>query len=911
MRDIRYARPEAATSMSRKRTRSAPDPGPRDLVICCTDAALADAGALGGKATHLGGLSRAGLPVPAWICVTTRATSALVAAGLEAVGALEGVGAQELRPRSARARARIAEHTLPPPLLEALEGAMADVLGTDERFAVRSSVVGEDSAEDSFAGQMDTLLHVPRDDVPGAILDVVASAFSERALLYRQLRGVTTAPRVAVLVQRMIEPRASGVIFTANPTSGDRAQLVIAAGLGLGEGIVGDLVESDTLFVDRATLTVTVRAIEPKRTRVVFDSERRRGTHVAPVRPEAGDGPAITDATARALCELALRAERHFGAPQDLEWAEDAQGALVLLQSRPITTLGTGGRETVLDNANIVESYPGLSTPLTFSVARRLYGVIFTSTLRLAGMPEEVIARNHAMLDNLIALVDGRIYYNIGHWYGLYELVPGLDALLPAMEKALGLRKRFSPPRPEPSLGTRVSAVPAQAQLARALLRRFVTLEGDVARCLAAFATDVAAVRALDVDALDPHGLLDQIDALEAALGARYGVSPLNDLYAQQLYALSSNLLAAWLPDRPHLQHALFCGETGMDSVAPVESALRVASLVRADAALRARFEATTDARAAFGLLVEHPVVGPAARTHVRAYADRVLEEMKLETPTLEDDPSFFVQTLRNFVRSERDVSALVDHERQVRAEAEGELRRALRRRPDRQALLGLVLAGARRSVRYRENLRLARAQAFGAIKRLYRGLGRHLHRAGLLATPEAILMLTRDEVADTVRGASVTRDLDALGALRRREYASFGARTPAPRIVRHGIVYAGPFEETRTRGTVGDDGTLRGIGCSPGRARGPARVILDPSADLDVRGSVLVARTTDPGWVFLMVAAAGIVVEKGSLLSHTAIVGRELGIPTVVGVKDATSRLAEGAMLEIDGAAGTVTVLP
>ncbi len=897
--------------MSRKRTRTQRSTGPRDLVLRCTEATPADADALGGKALHLGELASAGLPVPAWICLTTHATAPLVAAAMADVGVLTDVRADELRARSVRALARITGSPLPPQVQECLDAAMAEVLGGDARFAVRSSVVGEDSAEDSFAGQMDTLLHVPRDEVPRAIIDVVASAFSERAILYRQLRGVVTTPRVAVLVQRMVEPRASGVLFTANPTSGDRGQLVIAAGLGLGEGIVGDLVESDTLFVDRATLAVTIRSIEPKRTRVVFDQGRRRGTHVVPVSPEIGDAPAIADATVRALCELALRAEQHFGTPQDLEWAQDDAGALVLLQSRPITTLGQGERETILDNANIVESYPGLSTPLTFSVARRLYGIIFTSTLRMAGMSEAVIARNHAMLENLIALVDGRIYYNIGHWYGLYELVPGLEALLPAMEKALGLRKRFTPPRPEPTIGTRAGALPAQALLATALVRRFVTLEADVERCLTAFASDIAAVRALDLDTVEPHELLDRIEAISAALGARYGVAPLNDLYAQQLYALSCNLLAAWLPDRPHLQHALFCGETGMDSVAPVESALHVASLVRADADLRARFEAATDSHAAFGLLLAHPVVGPATRAHVQAYADRVLEEMKLETPTLDDDPGFFVQTLRNFVRGERDVSTLVDHERQVRTAAERELRQALRRRPDRQALLGLVLGGARRSVRYRENLRLARAQAFGALKRLYRGLGGHLHRAGLIATPDAILWLTRDEVSDAVRGAAVTRGLDALVALRRREYEGFADRTPAPRIVRHGIVYARPFEGARAHGGVRDDGVLRGLGCSPGIARGPARIILDPSADLDVRGSVLVARTTDPGWVFLMVAAAGIVVEKGSLLSHTAIVGRELGIPTVVGVKDATSRLAEGARLEIDGAAGTVTVLP
>lgn len=160
------------------------------------------------------------------------------------------------------------------------------------------------------------------------------------------------------------------------------------------------------------------------------------------------------------------------------------------------------------------------------------------------------------------------------------------------------------------------------------------------------------------------------------------------------------------------------------------------------------------------------------------------------------------------------------------------------------------------------------------------------------------------------VRGHSATRDLAALVALRKREYEEFARRTPAPRIATHGVALARPFPQACGIAPAPAEGEMRGLGASPGRARAAAKIVLAPTQGLAVSGEILVAPMTDPGWVFLMVAAGGLVVEKGSLLSHTAIIGRELGIPTVVGVSDATRRIADGDTIEIDGLSGTVRIL-
>ena len=228
-----------------------------------------------------------------------------------------------------------------------------------------------------------------------------------------------------------------------------------------------------------------------------------------------------------------------------------------------------------------------------------------------------------------------------------------------------------------------------------------------------------------------------------------------------------------------------------------------------------------------------------------------------------------------------------------------------------RRAAFELVLGRARASVRNRENLRLARSRAFGLVKRLFRALGRKMAEMGVLEAAEDVFWLTVDEVIGAVRGHAITTNLRALVALRRDEYAVFATTRPASRLEARGLVAGAKLIAAAKPDTAPSDGeALHGLGCCPGVVRARAKVVLEPSHDARIDGEILVAPMTDPGWVFLMAAAGGLIVERGSLLSHTAIIGRELGIPTVVAVKDATTRIADGALVEIDGAAGTVRVV-
>lgn len=861
------------------------------------DREAADPAEVGGKGARLASLARQGLPVPRWLAVPVEVGDALLERLRPQVdAALEGLDeAPPSRATFEAAAARIAAALraagLPPGGAEALDAAVRAHLGGAARLAVRSSALGEDGERDSFAGQLDSFLGVAPGEVAARVLDVLVSAHGARALLYRRLRGWPVAgARAAVLVQTMVEADRAGVLFTANPATGDRGEAVIAAGRGTGEGVVAGTADAEVIQAELAT-----------------GAERGRG----------GPGPVLSAAEVAALVALGRRVAGEAGAPQDLEWALDRDGALHLLQARPITAFAAG-RETIFDSANIVESYPGVTRPLTFSFVRPAYERTLREASRRFGVGEATLASERSVHANLVALVDGRIHYAILNWYRLYRQLPGFAWTLPAFEKALGLPRRWV--APDPPLG-------GLARLARAATvgRAWLRLAGLLRRLdadAAAFGERLEAERArlpAGLDELDPHALLDELDRLSDQLTGPYAVALVNDFFTFQLHALVERLLlrfgAADAASAPSLRDALLIGIQGVESLEPLRS---VAGLARRAVALppvRALLESPrSDAEVwdALGELPGQPGLQGAAgfraacQVHLERHGDRTLEELKLETPSLSEAPGGLVAAVRVALAAGVDPDRLTSGDGVARAAAEAAVARALAGHPLREGLFQWAVGHWRRGVRRREALRLARARGFGLAKRCYRALGRHLARAGLLDDAGDLLWLTVEEVDGAVRGHAVTRDLRALAALRRREWAAYERRAPAPRTVTHGIATARQPEQAPLE-PEGDAEVLRGTGCSPGLGRGPARVVLEPK-DATVRpGEVLVAATTDPGWIFLMAGASALVAERGNPLSHTAIVGRELGLPTVVGVAGATRLLVTGEPLLVDGAAGTV----
>ncbi len=399
-----------------------------------------------------------------------------------------------------------------------------------------------------------------------------------------------------------------------------------------------------------------------------------------------------------------------------------------------------------------------------------------------------------------------------------------------------------------------------------------------------------------DVDRLPLVGLAVLYRRIEADLLDRWDAPLVNDFLCMMAFGASRALLGRWAgPGGAALHDAYMIGQGNLVSAEPAERIRRMGALVADRPGLVASL-----ARGLADGIDAHPDVRREVDAYLDRFGDRCAEELKLESPTLHDDPSPLLMAVAGAARSPRaDVT---------RADPEAALRDALSGSPFRRAALTPLMRYARARVRGRENLRFERTRIFGAARRVLLAMGRQLHARGALEDPRDVLMLTVPEVLGAVEGGGVDRDLAGLAALRRAE-AARDALLPDPphRITVRGAVALGASVPPTVPASAGDDARRTGKGCAPGRVTGTARVVTDPRSATVASGEVLVARHTDPGWIALFANAGAVVAERGSPLSHSAIVSRELGIPCVVGLADATRWIRDGERVSVDGGTGVV----
>jgi rifampicin phosphotransferase len=868
---------------------------------------------VGQKAANLAWLAGHGYRVPPFFVLGFQLCARLLAPTKADVDArlaeLDPNDPASLRRCSAAIRARITAQTLSDDIRAALAQHTAG-LGSATRLAVRSSVSGEDSAANSFAGQLDTILNVAPHDVPAAVLQCLASAYCERSLFYRARRGLLGEEiAAAVIVQVLVDSVVSGVVFSCNPQSGNTEEAVVSAGLGLGEGVVSGTVECDTFFVDLKSRSTSARMVTAKRSRVV--SVTGGGTALEEIEP--AEVATLRDDQVLELAGIALRVADALGGPQDLEWAIDREGVAHVLQTRPVTAIGT--KETIFDNVNVAESYPGLTSPLTFTFVQRAYSEVFRACHRSFGATRKTIAANTVgVYPYLLASIHGRMYYNISNWYKLFLQIPGMDFAIAGWEAALGIENKYQrPPGPRGGLAglrRRLLLARAGAILLYGWLRLPYRRKAFV-RDLNAAKSSLDQLLSKDTPAhnRDAAELVTWLERFMDGLAPSYSVQIFNDFIAQQLFRVIEIMLQrAGFANASAIRNELFCGESGVQSVDPVRSALQLTEAIRRDPALRELMQDDASAEDVWAAIAGDKRFGEfhvRCREHISAYGDRTINELKLETDTMDEHPAQLMGMVRNYLRANRSISEMEAREQKIRRSAERKAAAAMKRSLPRRVLFSLVLRHARQMVKQRENMRLGRSRCFGLAKRVYRALGAEFRDAGILDDPRDIFFLTYQEVSAITRGTFIDGDPRRVVAQRKRDHERWLGEAPSSRIVTSGIAMARAYEPDFAE--FGDADVLIGVGCAPGQVRAPALVLTEPTADVTINGEILVASTTDPGWVFLMVAASGLVSEKGSILSHTAIIGRELGIPTVVGVAGVTRRVHNGDIVAIDGRKGTV----
>lgn len=890
------------------------------LVVSDPREALADPGILGGKAANLARLEAQGLPVPPWFVVTTRAfEQALEQAGLRqriAEGSPEEI------------RQWIASVPLPPEVVAAIDSAQR--VDPEKTFvAVRSSAAGEDAAGESFAGLHDSFLYIRgRNRLLDAIRRVWASAYNDRALAYRRAKGLPLDRiAVAVIVQEMVDAEAAGVVFTANPNDGNVYEIVVSSLWGAGEGLVSAGLDADTFVVDKETLEIQER-IAVKTEQLVLNEAAGGGLIRTAVPQGKREVASLTPDQVRELAKVGLAIERHYRRPQDLEFAFRRDGKLFLLQARPVTTVEevgpAAGNRLLWDNSNIIESYSGVTSPMTFSFIRRAYSIVYHCFAGVMGIDAATVVANRDVFDNMLGLFRGQVYYNLFNWYRLVRLFPGFNYNKTFMESMMGVREGLQQedePAPVTGIQRYTRELPALVRLVGRSALNFLHIRRIVADFQAHFREHYERWSAMDFRSMAPHELGALYREMEEKLLWQWKAPIVNDFFVMVFYGTLKKLCASWCGDEAgSLQNDLIVGEGGIESTEPTRMLLRLAGEARERPDLRQLLLERSPEDLVREVPARFPDFGAEIKRYLDLYGFRGVNELKLEEPSVKDRPAWVYQILRNYLTGDPaalDLSVIGEREQRIRREAETRAFEAIRRKGGlvpREAIFRRVLENARLGVKNRENMRFARTRIYGILRELLRAVGEHFAAEGILDSPHDIFYLTLDEVWDYTRGRAVTTNLKALAALRREEFDTYRRevdRMPADRFESWGLPYHRNRFQGRPRPAVESaDGVLRGIGCSPGVITRPVKVIRTPSEDARLEGEILVAERTDPGWVPLYPSVSGLLIERGSILSHSAIVAREMGIPTIVGILGLTATLKTGQVVTMDGAAGTVQPL-
>ncbi|WP_345892138.1 phosphoenolpyruvate synthase [Mycolicibacterium sphagni] len=879
----------------------------------------------GGKARNLADLTAAGFPVPRWAVLGTAAfEEAVTAAGLS-ISEAPLTLAERLR-EAAFAEAALSECSLTAETREAIAAAL-DYVGAGT-VAVRSSGRQEDGVRDSFAGLFDTFLNVAGlDATEDAVRRCWASAFSQRATQYRHMRGLDFRDvALAVIIQRSLKPLSSGVMFTADPLTGSPDRVVINGVLGLGEGLVSGSVDSDSVTIDKNSGATVEETVTTKEQMVASDAGS--GIRTVAVPPARQQESSISPSLRATLFDLGTRMEQHFGAPQDVEWACDETSTWIL-QSRPVTTPDREiadtaehlGEEVALDelriwdNSNIIENFAGVTSPLTFTTARRLYGDVYRAYARSLKVPPAQLEQMESWLPVMLGQFNGHVYYNLVHWYRMVGIAPGYPLNRRVLEVALGVsepldRKTAKGLHPF-VFSSPIHKVISRVRTTMTYARSIWTIDALVAAFDESFVELIERHGLMDVSAMDGPSAYRMFRQIHDEVADLWGPMMVLDAILLTLVGSLAVLTKALLRDAPEwVQFAIVNPEPDVISVEPAKALVDIAAFAREHPDLD-EFIGSVEPAIAYAALAERAAgtgspIWQELHRKIDAYIDRFgyrcLDELKLEAPDLRQDPAGIFHMLR---------MASAEQREQTGDSAEEYLDTHLGGR--RRRVFDALRRKIQRAATHREHLRFCRTQGFGILKSLAAVMGRDLEQRGTIGSRTDIFQLRIDELFDVYEGAMSVADAQATIRRRKLLHDSYSQLAAPARFTTMGSRYSSQ-EMTAAGWHVSEDsghapaGTvLTGTPSSPGVVTGRAVVVEKPQ---DFSSGILVAYRTDPGWVAALPFASALLIERASPLTHVAIIARELGVPTVVQIDGLTSAVRTGMTISVDGARGRVVVL-
>jgi pyruvate,water dikinase len=889
-------------------------PHPTPLVLPFSAISAADLSIVGGKGANLGEMTRAGFPIPPGFCITTSAFQQFMVAYPQTDALyceLETVGRDDVaavRQVGEQIRSALTAVPISSAIREAILAAWQEA-GTEHSYAVRSSATAEDLPDASFAGQQDTYLNIRgADDLLESVRRCWVSLFTDRAILYRSQNNFSHRDVfLSVVVQRMVLPQVSGILFTADPISGHRHITSIDASYGLGEALVAGLVNPDLYKVDKRSHQVIERQIGDKQ--MAIRPLPDGGTIHETVTGQARSQPVLSDKQAIELAQICQRIEQHYRRPQDIEWCL-ADGQFYIVQSRPITTLyplpqpgPDDGSFRVYFSFNHAQVMTDAMPPMSISLWRILFPF---------GKASRPMADNPYLVP-----AGGRLYADVTpllHKPLPRRLLPTMftlaDPLSANIIKEIIQREEFHQ-RPPCVLGTGRDLARWLLPLIRQAMLNiwWRPPEGTAERVSQQIAQITA--RAKDRLAAAPPG----------AARLHFAHEIIGSLFIREALPLAPYVMSGIISQQLLLRIAKKEGVAqeaeatmrGLRGNVTTEMDLAVGDL--ADAArqspeLVAHLQ-NSDVAAALLTAEFDPNAQPfwqAWQRFLKRYGMRGPSEIDISRPRWRDEPDSVLRMVAGSL-GYAEAGAHRIHHRQMMAEGEAAGERLVTA-VDHGLLGPLKAKVVRRLVRAGRNLASLREhpkflliQLLGLVRQAILEAAQILCDQDRLDNPQGVWYLTLPELIAALENE--TNDLRPLIAQRQAEMARFRKLTP-PRI----ITSDGEIPTAQHNRDDIPAGALAGSPVSAGVVEGIARVVLDPTKETLNPGEILVAPFTDPGWTPLFINAAGLVMEVGGLMTHGSVVAREYGIPAVVAVPEATKLIQTGQCVRVHGDGGYVEIL-
>lgn len=821
---------------------------------------------VGGKAYNLSHLDQVpGIAVPRWICLTTDFFMEFLGDQRERYTEILNHYGEDSREEilSLLNRCRFSGEQ------EALlRNALGQELKGAKQFAVRSSAADEDASDHSFAGMMESYLNVEtQEEILESVRKCYLSCFSARIMEYRRNNGLIRDDiAVAVIIQEMVDPDYAGVLFTINPNTNNPDEVLISVVQGLGEKLVSGEANSTDYVVD------------------ILGELTRKG----------GDG--IREDLLIKLAEQARRIEDSYDPKcgQDMEFAVRGD-EIWFLQSRPIATyrrLDKRQPRTILDNSNIIESYSGVTTPLTFTFAREVYGKIYHQTARNFLVPEDVIQAVSDDLNHMLVMFENKVYYKLNSWYKMTSLYPGYEKNKGYMENMMGVKT--------PLKETEEQADERKAKIHRQFLYKMIRMKKDSDAFLRHFHKVTAPYANNRFEGKSSEELLGIYQELEEKILDDFTTPIGNDMGSMVIYGkLTDSLREHGVPDYEGLLSSILSKQGNVESARQTTDLLDIVAEIRKDEDLKNRF-----LNDEIDLSSEEPIVERLNR-YIEEFGARSMEELKLETVTLLEDPSFLFQMIRNYLQLSPDE---MFRENEVNEEDSEAILYKYYSRSERPKLK-ILIRMTKFFIRNRERLRLRRTYIYDIVRNIYLAVGRNFQSEGRIDHYRDIFYLEKDEVTEMVRG-NLTEDVRERIEQRKAEYAENKNKETYERMYFYGDLTRENMIPIYTQQELGsEDGILRGVAGGGSVVEGIVRYVEDPS-DTFLQGRILMAKRTDPGWTILFPMAKAIIIERGSVLSHSAVIAREMGITLVVGVRGLTEQIRDGDRVRVDGVNGTIEIL-